>query len=458
MKTLTSFFAALLALSFSATAQKEDNVWIFAGNRIDFNTTPPTVTPTACDYVTEENITSVSDRYGNLVYWLNGKSLYNSRDEVVYSLPVGNDGFYFYGLSIVPFPGRENVFLFVYPDAKSGSMVVSIADGSEDLLHPKITERYNEFPFYYPQSSKYTPDGVPLFFQKYGSRDFWLLYSWFNKIKVYALTADGFTYTGNEYKVPQVFGDSYNIDGCEMTPDRSKILATTASWTKYFFIDLDTKTGEIKKINPIEITCMEAFAFSSGNKYMFYASQGKLYRIPVETLGRISKVREFMDNSEYVGDLGCGMGDVKFLASGGIYFLNEDDGGYIGRVWDCDSEHPVINNKWLRLAKNVHEHKAKFEDAMPKTYCYPYGFTAAEQCGGEVHFAYTDDNDYASLLWNFGDGTSSTDPAPVHSYTANGKYTVSITINYNSTDRPTRIVTQDVFVNNIPKKLVIVRE
>ncbi|MBQ5575979.1 MAG: PKD domain-containing protein, partial [Bacteroidales bacterium] len=79
-------------------------------------------------------------------------------------------------------------------------------------------------------------------------------------------------------------------------------------------------------------------------------------------------------------------------------------------------------------------------------------------CGGEVHFAYTDDDDYASLLWDFGDGTSSTDPAPVHSYTANGKYTVSITINYNSTDRPTRIVTQDVFVNNITKKLVIVRE
>ena len=448
----------MLATALFATAQKEDNVWIFAGNRIDFTTEPPTVTPTACDYVTEDNITSVSDRNGNLVYWLNGTSLYNSHDEVVYSLPVEKGGFYFYGLSIVPFPGRDNVYLFVYPDEKRGSMVVSIADGSEDLLHPKITEYYAEFPFYYARKSNYTPDGVPLFFQKYGSRDFWLLYSWFNEIKVYALTKDGFSYTGKKYKMPKWGGIPYDIDGCEMTPDRSKILATTSSWTKFFFIDLDTKTGEIKLINPIEIHSMEAFAFSSGNKYMYHLRGRSLSRIPVEALGVISTDEEFRANSEYVGDLGCNIGDIKFLTSGGMYFLNEDDGEYIGRVKDCDSEHPVIENKWLRLAKNANEHKASYVLALPKTYCYPYGFTAEVQCDGEVHFAYTDDDYYASLLWDFGDGNTSTDPAPIHSYTANGEYTVSLTVNYNTADRPARVVTQDVFVTNLMKKLVIVRE
>ncbi len=87
----------MLSASLVASAQKEDNVWIFAGNRIDFTTEPPTVTLVACDYSTEENITSVADSEGNLVYWLNGTSLYNSNDEVIYSLPVGSNAFYLYG-------------------------------------------------------------------------------------------------------------------------------------------------------------------------------------------------------------------------------------------------------------------------------------------------------------------------------------------------------------------------
>ena len=123
----------MLVTALFATAQKEDNVWIYAGNRIDFTTEPPTVTPVGIYYVTEENITSVSDRDGNLVYWLNGTSLYNSNDEVVYSFPDLGLAFYFYGLSIVPFPGRENVYVFVYPNFGLGVMEASIVDGSKDL-------------------------------------------------------------------------------------------------------------------------------------------------------------------------------------------------------------------------------------------------------------------------------------------------------------------------------------
>ena len=458
MKTL--IFAALLALSFSATAQKEDNVWIFAGNRIDFTTEPPTVTPVGIDYVTELNITSVADRDGRLAYWLNGTSLYNSNDELIFSTPAAQNDYYFYGLSIVPFPGRDNVYLFVYPDLKNSMMVASIVDGSKDLLHPEITDRYADFPHFWGYGDQ-VPDGTPLFFQKYGSRNFWMLYSYYGKIKVYELTEDGFQYTGKVYEVPK-FDDKMTVfNGFEMTPDRSKILADASLYGgDRVFIDLDTKTGEIKSMNKLCIHSMDAWCFSSGNKYMYYSCMRdrSMYRIPVEALAVISNDDDFVNNSEFVGVIGCGTGDMKFLMSGGVYYMPENGSGYLGVVRDCDSDHPTLDNQAILLARHPKEHKASWILAYPKTYCYPYGFTAAEQCGGEVHFAYTDDNDYASLLWDFGDGTTSADPAPVHSYTANGKYTVSVTINYNSTDRPTRIVTQDVFVNNITKKLVIVRE
>ena len=54
MKTWIVILTALISVPMFATAQKEDNVWIYAENRIDFGTTPPTVTPTACKYKTEE--------------------------------------------------------------------------------------------------------------------------------------------------------------------------------------------------------------------------------------------------------------------------------------------------------------------------------------------------------------------------------------------------------------------
>ena len=445
----------MLSATLCATAQKEDNVWIYAGNRIDFSTKPPAVTPVACDYTTEVNITSVADRDGRLVYWLNGTSLYNSNDEVVYSLPVGNEAVYMYGLSIVPFPGKENVYLFVYPDAVRNRMVASIADGSKDLLHPEITERYAEFPYY---RWYYWADGVPFFFQKYGSRDFWLLYSYGGKIWVFALTEDGFVETGNAYALPMEEDNQYFLDGCEMTPDRSKILATTTSTGMSVFIDLDTKTGKIKNINPIEIHSMEAFAFSSGNKYLYFSYDKNMYRIAVDKLAVISTDEQFRENRELVGYLGCDVGDIKFLTSGGVYYMPLDSGDYLGQVSDCDSEHPALNNHAVKLATDVLSSSYSSFLAFPKTYCYPYGFTATEMCGGEVHFSFND-GDCESIHWDFGDGSEGVAHGHTveHIYASNGRYTVKLTANY-SDDRPRQTVEKTVEVNKIMKKLTIVKE
>lgn len=45
-----------------------------------------------------------------------------------------------------------------------------------------------------------------------------------------------------------------------------------------------------------------------------------------------------------------------------------------------------------------------------------------------VQFANTSSGEYAGLLWNFGDGVTSTEPAPTHTYTAPGEYLVTLTL------------------------------
>lgn len=451
MKPFFLFLVLTIAVPIVATAQKEDNVWIYAGSRIDFSTTPPTVTPVGVNYTTEENITSVSDSDGNLVYWLNATSLYNSNDEEVFSIPKSINEPYFYGLSIVPFPGRENVYLFVYPDAKRDRMVMSIADGSKDLLHPEITESYMEFPHR-------RGDGVPLFFQKYGSHDFWLLYSYDGTINVYAITERGVSSSLYEYNLRDRYGNRVYIDGCEMTPDRSKILASTTQSGLTIFIDLDTQTGQIKLLHPIYIPYMDAYAFSSGNKYLYYSNNTIMCRIPVEALAVVSSDIEFLAYSEFVGNMRCNTGDIKFLTSGGVYYFPDNFSGFLGMVTDCDSDHPRLDNRAVKLSDNFSSHMYSRFLAFPKTYCYPYGISVDKLCGGAVVFSYIGTEEEVAYSWDFGDGDTSDEIAPTHFYTSNGEYTVKLTIHSLSLDRPDLVLSENITVSNVLKKLVIERK
>lgn len=457
MKIIFTILTTVILLPLSTLAQKEDRVWVFAENKIDFNTNPPTVTQCGTSYSTADNITSVSGRNGKLVYWLNGTKLYNSQDEVIFTLPeVDEYGVYFYGLSIVPFPEKENVYMFVYPDKERFKITISLADGSQDLLHPTITERFAEFP-YYPDG----PDGSLFFLQKFGSRDFWMLHIHSGVVRVFAITKDGITDTDRGYVLPTQNGKIINVFGCEMTPDRSKILTHGDMSDPMCLIDINNKTGEIKSTNLISgMVVFLSYAFAPDNKYLYFstwaAKKSGLYRISIETLSTITDNDKLEEKGEFISDVDFEMGDIKYLTDRELYFVNEDDGGWLGMVEFTASEHPVITPKAIKLAKNIKDHKVEYMLSLPKTYCYPFGFTYDITCGGEVQFGYYQDNDYESLVWNFGDGQTSNIPNPQHSYKSNGSYTVTLTVHY--PDQTEEVITKDIHVNSIMKKPTIIFE
>lgn len=62
-----------------------------------------------------------------------------------------------------------------------------------------------------------------------------------------------------------------------------------------------------------------------------------------------------------------------------------------------------------------------------------------------IHF-YSNVVDDSSFLWNFGDGTTSTDSTPNHSYVADGSYTVTLTISSN----PASVVTKTIIIYKDP--------
>lgn len=57
--------------------------------------------------------------------------------------------------------------------------------------------------------------------------------------------------------------------------------------------------------------------------------------------------------------------------------------------------------------------------------------------------------DYTSISWDFGDGTTSTDETYAHTYAATGDYTVTLTVENSNTGCPTSIATQEVKIRDI---------
>ncbi|MFZ1694384.1 MAG: PKD domain-containing protein [Flavobacteriales bacterium] len=79
---------------------------------------------------------------------------------------------------------------------------------------------------------------------------------------------------------------------------------------------------------------------------------------------------------------------------------------------------------------------------------------ATATCSGTVSFIDQSTNQPVSWLWNFGDGNSSTLQNPVHTYTANGNYTVQLTAT-NATGSGVETKTSYISVDLLPVPNVI---
>ncbi len=83
-------------------------------------------------------------------------------------------------------------------------------------------------------------------------------------------------------------------------------------------------------------------------------------------------------------------------------------------------------------------------------------FSYLSDCSLEKTFTINNANNIQSVLWHFGDGTTSTRQNPTHTYATAGTYTVTLTVTYN--DNSTQTTTKDIEVVGKPQKLVIEHE
>lgn len=447
------FIIFLISASLIASAQKEDYVWIFGGNKVDFSSNPPSVTAVG-DFVTDRNISSVCDSKGNLCYWCSGRYLYNRNNEVILGTGDVGHGQCLETLSIVPFPASDRMFLYAYIDQLNEKVRFALIDGSRDLDHPDVTNDYFSLPYGFAAGG-----GLPVFIQKRNSRNMWMLHDYDGEVTVYLISGKGFEKMGT-YQRPDTgnWQDTVPWQAYFVDNDNSKILCDIIydlENPKYQYVEFDNASGEISKMTIIETLDYIMFCqFSPNGKYMYYTFSSddetrskRIYRCPTSRIdGTSASLRRY---SEYVHEAPDYMWDIKTAPDGNIYFIYNKCNS-LGVIRNPDDAAPVIEDNYLALAQPFPTQ----EMVMIFTHTYHHNLSVVYRIScTQASFQCLEDG-VVGYEWDFGDGGAiSTDAEPVHDYPDFGDYDLHLRITYS--DHSHRDIYQTVSVANMLKKPVV---
>jgi hypothetical protein len=125
------FFSFLILFSTKVISQKEDHIWYFGSHAgLDFNSTSTNVLHNSA-LLTYDNSSTVSDSAGNLLFYSDGKSIYNKLHALMHN-GNGLSGTNNSGQSslIVPVPGSQSYYMFYFGDFGQTPLYYSIIDMS----------------------------------------------------------------------------------------------------------------------------------------------------------------------------------------------------------------------------------------------------------------------------------------------------------------------------------------
>lgn len=184
--------------------------------------------------------------------------------------------------------------------------------------------------------------------------------------------------------------------------------------------------------NPLEISGY--FATGSSHLHVFWDQPGT-------TEGGSSGSPLYSPDGRVIGQLHGGLASCTTTGA--------DHSDYYGRVfvsWTGGGTDASRLSNWLDPAGTG----AEFIDGLDSTPTDPtlpvagFTFTAEELTVTFTDASTDDDVDTLSWAWDFGDGNTSTDQNPVHTYAADGSYTVSLTVTDADGNTDTHTATVDV--------------
>ncbi|MFC4739223.1 T9SS type B sorting domain-containing protein [Flavobacterium ponti] len=442
MKTKISVFFLFLGMLVSY-AQGEANIWYFGENAgLDFNSGAP-VALTDGQLVTEEGCATISNSLGQLLFYTDGSVVYNKNHQVMVN-GTGLLGNYSstQSATIVPKPGSSNLYYIFTTDNEHdpNGFRYSIVDMTLDSGNGAVTSDKNIL--------IYTPTIENIGITKHANGiDFWIVtHGWnSNNFNTYLLTSAGLS--NSPVITPIGFtisGNGFQAAGhIRLSPSGSKLAITsTADFVQLF--DFNTNTGVLSNSKTLLIEPGELYGVAfSPDESVLYVTQsvgGKLYQfdLTAPNIGS-SKITLFSGTIQNrPGALQLGPDNKIYVA---LFDLTK-----IGVI-----NNPNIIGVGCNFQYNVIDLAGKISKSGLPSFNQSFFFAPAIQlqnaCVGEATSFQLNNSAVTSISWDFGDGFTSNELNPTHSYTAAGTYTVSVTA---TSPSGVGTNTRDIIISEIP--------
>ncbi|SFQ75267.1 T9SS type B sorting domain-containing protein [Flavobacterium akiainvivens] len=417
MKKIVYVFMLLQVVA--AFSQKQANIWYFGINAgLDFNSGAPV--PLLDGALTSDEGSAVmADENGSLLFYTNGMTVWNKNHEVMEN-GTGLLGMITSAQSalIVPKPGFDNIYyIFTVQYQAQGGLTYSVVDMDANGGLGRITDDKNV------ELVPFTSEQLTGTMHSNGT-DVWITTHGFpgNVFYSFLLTAQGIS----PEPVTSALGFSFEAEsgdsmGCmKISPDGTK-LATANEVSGAQLFDFDAATGLVSNgivlSGPRPLYCV-AFSPSGNVLYISDWWDGGILQFNL-LANNIPASVQVLSDGEFMTVWGMQLGP-----DGKIYF--------VGPVNDLS----VINNPdILGPGCNWQLGGVSLGGRLPylgmpnfiETSFLPSIYVESLCLGSATQFTAGPGAPPQTAQWDFGDGNTSQQPSPQHTYAQAGTYTVTVT-------------------------------
>lgn len=481
------FMIFMMLFGTQSQAQREAANWYFGDQAgLTFNSGQPVALQNG-NLQTSEGSTTISDQNGNLLFYTDGRTVYNRQHSIMPNgMGLMGDDSSTQSAIIVPKPLNPGIYYIFTVDRPDYSLRVNdriegvnytevdmslnfgLGDVTKDRknLHLITYDKNNALENEYKSSEKISAvvheDGI----------SYWVVTQLTNKFYSFKVSQNGVETTPvisitpnsvppliNNYKV-----NITAIGYLKISPNGKKLAAAYSSTNlgdpvtgtkksgKVFLYDFDNSTG---KINNEKLLLSGSYPygveFSQKTTKLYVTANFNderdvvlnsfLYQYDLESSDVNASQTIINSSSNVAGALQLAIDGRIYRAGYPLFVAKHSLLSVIknpdGKGNTCNYEHNTIDisPKFVRLGLPPFIQSLFLENFEFEFLCH----------GDETHFNISTDVPYDSVKWDFGDETFSTDVEPLHTYAKPGTYTVSLT----------RIINGETF-NPWSKKLTIV--
>jgi len=473
-------FLFLVIISASLYAQKEDYIWLtgyssntidstFGGTQIDFNTEPPTVSYVFLGiehfYLSDA---SISDREGNLLFYSDGIKVASNNHQILENGDnLGPNEFHqsWYdiglplpqGTMILPYPGQADSLYFLFYSEMSNEQIGDSQFSVPNFLYSTIkTGTENNSITVQEKNVVIISDSL-----SYGKisgtrhangRDWWILIG-------EVLTNNYYTILITNNGIEEIFKQSIGSIPIFGTAYQSIFSSNGTKYARagtfYFsepgqidIYDFDRCTGLLS--NPLHIpidTTEEGFvdgafgglAFSPDSELLYHSNYWKIVQYDMlasDIRASADTIVNYDGFQDPITGVPTNYGLAQLAPNGKIYVATTGNTRYMHIIHNpnergtaCDVEQHGLQlatfNDW-----SVPNHPNYRLKALIGSPCDTIRPLAAFTYDSLSNIVFTDQSvrTPTEWQWTFGDGNSSTEQNPNHTYTENGTYEVCLIV------------------------------